>query len=903
MTGESTLEFRLLGSLEALYEDRPIALGGVRQRGLLALLLLRANEVVPRDRLIDELWRDHAPETAANALAALVARLRRVLPPDVLVTRSGGYEARIELEAIDVHRFERLLEEGSRALAEGDPARAAERLRLGLSLWRGPPLADFTYEPFAEPTILRLEEIRLAALENRIDADFALGRHSDLVGEIQSLLLEHPLRERLRGQLMLALYRSGRQAEALEVYREGRRILLDELGIDPSPALQDLEKAILRQDPVVRAPDPVRVDLVASTASEAPPPSAGVVTPEKLADEVRPVTILFADVVGSTALGERLAPDEAKALVGECVTMMSRAVEEYGGTVQAYQGDGICAYFGVPAAHENDPERAALAALRILELVSEYTRDIEAAWKIAGFTVRIGINSGRAAVGLVGAADPQAVALGDATNVAARLQAAAQPGTILVGDAAARRLTHRFLLEPIGEVPVKGREAPVVALRLVRPASREPSSFAMPMVGREREIGLLRAAVDELISGRGRVILIEGAAGMGKTRIVAELRSLAGERVTWLEGHCLSYGGLPPWPFMEILLGWLAAEVGEPEIAVRTKARARLGALLGEELDEVLGSLGLLLRLRLEPAAVAAEADEIPQAYLHWLEALAVERPVIVVIEDVQWADVPTRELAEAVLELTDRAGVAFVLTEEPIAGSEGAALRLRARSEYSHRTTELRLDALPDEAAEKLLTEILEDDVDPVVRERLVREAEGNPLYLEELARAFQEGALESRGRTWTITMRSPDLLPPTLENLLVARIDRLASGPRQLAQTAAAIGRTFPIPVLAFVAGGDATEELAALFRTEIIREVRRYPDFECAFTHGLLQDAALSTLTAAGRRDLYSRIAAAFEGVYAESLDDHVERLAHYHAQAGNLPKALEYAERTRAGAGAG
>src|SRR3990172_2836849 len=179
MTNEGTLEFRLLGPLEALVENRPIALGGVRQRGLLALLLLRANEVVSRDRLIDDLWRDHAPETATNALAALVARLRRVLPSDILVTQSGGYGVQVDPEAIDVHRFERLLESGSRALSEGDPGEAAEQLRVALSLWRGAPLADFTYETFAEPVILRLEELRVGAVETRIDADIALGRHTD----------------------------------------------------------------------------------------------------------------------------------------------------------------------------------------------------------------------------------------------------------------------------------------------------------------------------------------------------------------------------------------------------------------------------------------------------------------------------------------------------------------------------------------------------------------------------------------------------------------------------------------------------------------------------------------------------------------------------------------------------
>src|SRR5207302_10272852 len=184
-------------------------------------------------------------------------------------------------------------------------------------------------------------------------------------------------------------------------------------------------------------------------------------------DELRPVTVLFADVVGSTALGERLSPDEVKALIGECVSRMSAAVEEFGGTIQAYMGDGICAYFGVPAAHEDDPERAARAALRILEVVGQYALDIQQAWAISDFNVRVGINSGQTAVGQVGAADRQTVALGDTTNVAARLQSAAQPGTIVVGERAAHRLRDRFTLEPLGEVAVKGRSEPVASWRLV----------------------------------------------------------------------------------------------------------------------------------------------------------------------------------------------------------------------------------------------------------------------------------------------------------------------------------------------------------------------------------------------------------------------------------------------------
>ena len=194
-------------------------------------------------------------------------------------------------------------------------------------------------------------------------------------------------------------------------------------------------------------------------------------------DEMRPITALFADIVGSTGLGERLGPDEIKALVGECVTRMSRAVEDFGGVIQAFMGDGICAYFGVPAAHEDDPERAARAALRIIGVAAAYAGEVEAAWGIEGFNVRVGVNSGPAAVGLVGGEDSQTVALGDTTNVAARLQGAAEPGSIAIGPGTASRLDERFVLEPLGEVTVKGRTGSVTASRLVgpRPATEPPS--------------------------------------------------------------------------------------------------------------------------------------------------------------------------------------------------------------------------------------------------------------------------------------------------------------------------------------------------------------------------------------------------------------------------------------------
>jgi DNA-binding SARP family transcriptional activator len=233
----------VLGPLEVVDSNRTLQLGSGQQRALLAMLLLHANEVVSVDRLIDALWGTELPSTAAKTVQVYVSRLRKELG-DRLVTRAPGYALRVERSELDLAQFEQLLAEAQRS----EPARAGATLRRALALWRGPALADLAYESFAQPEIARLEELRWAALEQRVDADLAAGRHAELIGELGALVAEHPLRERLRAQLMLALYRSGRQAEALSAYRQAQRELSDELGLEPSEELKQLEQAILRQD-------------------------------------------------------------------------------------------------------------------------------------------------------------------------------------------------------------------------------------------------------------------------------------------------------------------------------------------------------------------------------------------------------------------------------------------------------------------------------------------------------------------------------------------------------------------------------------------------------------------------------------------------------------------------------
>jgi predicted ATPase/DNA-binding SARP family transcriptional activator len=310
-----SLEFRILGPLEVCGEDgRPLSLAGPKQRALLAVLLLNRNELVTSERLIEEVWSEAQPQAAARNVQVYVSQLRKLLGgTQVLQSGAGGYSLAIEPEQLDAARFERLLREGKAALAAGQPEEAAELLRQALEHWRGPPLADLAYEPFAQAEIARLEEFRLVALEARIDADLALGRHGDVVGELEPLVAEHPLREHLRRQLMLALYRTGRQADALAVYHDARRALLDELGLEPSAELKELEAAILRQDPEL-AVEPAEL----RARRHLPAPATALVGREKELAEVvallrqespRLLTLTGAGGTGKTRLALRAASD------------------------------------------------------------------------------------------------------------------------------------------------------------------------------------------------------------------------------------------------------------------------------------------------------------------------------------------------------------------------------------------------------------------------------------------------------------------------------------------------------------------------------------------------------------------------------------------------------------------
>src|SRR4029079_14237689 len=368
------MEFRILGPLEVVEGDRQISLGGRKPRALLAMLILRRGQIVSVDELVEALWGDDQPKTAEHSVQVYVSELRKVLgdaadASTVVEHRDPGYALDVPDAEIDLHRFEGLRALGRAALEEDDPTRASTLLAEALGVWRGAALADFTYDDFARGEIQLLEELRLATIEDRLDADLALGRHSELVGELRALVDEHPARERLRADLMLALSRCGRQPEALEVFHAGRALLGEEYGLDPSARLIELASAILGSD---QSLDLNQADAPIADTPEPPIPRE----PTRKIVSVLAVDLAIDREGGSSADPEAIAATAPKVAEGVRAALAAR-----GATVLALAGADVVAVFGHPIVHEDDAVRAIVAAD---ELVTQPPN-------VDGFDVRIGV--------------------------------------------------------------------------------------------------------------------------------------------------------------------------------------------------------------------------------------------------------------------------------------------------------------------------------------------------------------------------------------------------------------------------------------------------------------------------------------------------------------------------------
>jgi serine/threonine-protein kinase len=649
---------------------------------------------------------------------------------------------------------------------------------------------------------------------------------------------------------MLALYRCDRQAEALAAYRATRRMLDDELGIAPSRRLQELETAILRHASSLEA---VRDRPVARRVEPPPPP------PGPAAGERRPVTVLNAALLGADRLAGPLRPSDAAVLVSDCGSRMRRVVEELGGTVDSQSDDELCATFGLPATREDDTERAAFAALRLVEELGACGRDARSVWGVSGLCGQAAVERSEVIVD-----DRESVTR--AASAARALRQAGPPGGVSLGPAAALLLDASFVAErwPLDPAsPERGQRLVAINRPVPRPAGDGP------LIGRAAELDRLRHLWRQAEAGRGQLLLLVGDAGIGKSRLLGELSSITRTGATWIQGHCPAYGsGRQYAAFADALRGWLGVGGGEPEIAVRTRLYAELAGLESDDVDEAAPFLAALLAV--EPDAARARAvqalgpDEldaaIQRSVCDWLLALARRGPVVLAIEDLHVADPGTIRLARELLELPDRAPVSLVLTLRGDPHSPAWPVRTLALSEHSHRVSELALAPLPQAESAELLATLLAGPLDEASQTQIVARAEGNPLFISELLQALVESGGLERRRTWTLTV-DPAALPTALEGLLVARIDRLDPATRRVAQLAAAAGRTVPVEALELAdPGSDVAAAAQQLLRSQIMSEARRYPRLELTFRHGLLQQAALSTLGPTRRAELRHRMAAA-------------------------------------------
>ncbi|WP_458114477.1 AAA family ATPase [Arthrobacter sp. R1-13] len=794
------MEFRILGPMEVREGDRRLEVPAGRARALLAMLVLHAGDAVPSERLVDELWGEQPPATASTVVQLHVLKLRKLLEPDrkdpgrptLLVTQGSGYRLAIEPRDVDAGRFKQLLDE-----AAGQPAeRRSKLLADALALWRGPALADFTYHPFAQSTIATLDELRLVALEARIEADLEMGRDYGVIAELDTLVAENPFRERLRGLQMLALYRAGRQADALAAYRGARDLLMDELGVEPGPDLREIEAAVLRQDPSLGRRPPTRT-------------SAGGWLP----NERRMVTVVGLEIVPASEDSEDMDAEALVAAGARANAVAADVLRTHGARVESVVGGLMVAFFGFPVAHEDDAVRAVRAAVEVCDRIG--TADE----RVVRHAARIVVETGDIVVTGSGGSLADMVS-GPAVTSAFRLQRLVRDGDVLVGPRALQLVRGAAVVVP---VPGAGAAWRVIGMM---DDTRGRLRFDSMMVGRAEEVARIRAAFRSAVrSGRPRRCLVVGEAGIGKTRLATEFaESVHGEAlVVW--GRCASYGeGITFLPLREALLD-AAGDRGWPA----------LDELLPEDAPVVAAGLGLVDGTVNVPAVL--------RAAVRLLDALSVAHPLVLVFDDLHWAEPTMLDLVDQIVGSGNGRLLVLCL---------GRSELLDQRAEW---TDALVLEPLPSVDVATLLRARapgIDDDAVTTIIDR----ARGNPLFAEQLLAAQGEADL--------------DALPASLRALLAARLDRLGPGERDLLRVAAVVGDNCGRDALAALLPDEARtyieRHLSALERRRLLT---RDKGSVVRFGHVLIRLTAYRSMTHPDRAALHRR--------YAEWLLDGSQRQA--------------------------
>ncbi|MEP7355776.1 MAG: adenylate/guanylate cyclase domain-containing protein, partial [Anaerolineales bacterium] len=667
-------------------------------------------------------------------------------------------------------------------------------------------------------------------------------------------------------------------------------------------------------------PDTARFCSNCGQALEAQP------QPRPTEGERKLVTVLFADVVGSTAMGERLDPELITEVMNGAFTRMNQAVDHFGGTVSRLMGDAVLAIFGAPAAHEDDPERAIRAGLEIVAGAREYAAEVQRLYGV-DFKVRVGIHTGLAVLDRVGdRIRAEYTAMGDTPNVAARMQSAAEPGTVLVSADTHRLAQHAFDFASRGLLELKGKAVPIeawqaVAAKAVPVSARGLAGLRAPLVGREAQLAGLQARLAALrLGGPGSWVALTGEAGLGKSRLVAELRQTQpATPVMWLEGRCTSFGrGVSYQPWRQVIRQSLGAR--EDEAADEVRAKLEYSAcecchLPGGDIPFLEAMLAVASEKTLNVVKGYTGDDLVRQmtdAVRGYLCGQARLQPLVIVLDDLHWADEASLALLENVAELIPEHPILLLglLRPDPDAPALALAGRVAQRLNPAY-VTEIALEPLSPDQSRHLLGQLLKiEDLPEMVRAAILEKSEGNPFFVEEVIRSLLDsGHIIREDGFWRATRAIEKVaIPGTLAGLLSARIDALPDDAKRVAQMSAVIGRSFAFRVIETVcAAAPPAERIAAvappldlLERQEIVREQPAAPELTYTFKHALTQDAAYTSLLLRRRREFHGRAGRALETLYPDRLAELAPDLAHHFREAEDWPRAAAYALRAASAA---
>ncbi len=627
----------------------------------------------------------------------------------------------------------------------------------------------------------------------------------------------------------------------------------------------------------------------------------------------RVVTILFCDVTGSTALASQLDPEDWAEIMDDAFDFLIAPVQRYGGTIARLMGDAILAFFGAPTSHEDDPQRAVLAALAILDDIRHFRAQIEREYGLK-FDVRAGINTGPVVVGEIGSEIAREyTAMGDAINLAARMEQTADPGTVRISENTYRLVAPLFNCEPLGEISLKGKQKAVRAYRVLgRRAEpgrlRGIQGLESPVIGRRREMDSLREALLAVRQGRGQIVCLIGEAGLGKSRLIEELRlqwqGQTTDQPPWVESRGISYDAHRPYGvFQQFLRQVCDVHEDDSPAVVRQKITRNVQDLPADQQKHVIQASEALL-------AVEAESDqpkltgeafkhELFDAWENMVRGFAAQAPFVVVIDDLHWADSASVELLVHLLQLTNEVPILFLCAFRPFRRAPGWQVKQVADTEYPHRYREITLSPLSTDDSLSLVTNLLAiSDLPDELQQAILAKTDGNPFFVEEVIRMLIDRGVIARddsGARWQAVATLADTeIPDNLQALLSSRIDRLEEEVRRTLQLAAVIGRSFYFRVLNVIS--EAVDQLDGhlntLQRIDMIHEKARLPELEYIFRHALTRDAAYRSIVRRQRRQFHRKVGEALEALFPQRLEEEASRLAHHFYEARDHPRALKY-----------